>query len=136
MNAPRSTAAAAKSGPGPLRRAAVLLALVLGTALVAGPVTAEAAPRTTLASATAQQTVSVRESGQAAQAAARAGQHTVAAKSDVLASKKSKKPKKKKSGFFKKAGIVLLVLVILFIALAIFVIWFIVSRLRRRRDRH
>ncbi|MFD7165837.1 hypothetical protein [Streptomyces violascens] len=134
MNEPHSTTAS-RTGRGPLRRAAVLLALLLGTALVAGPVTAEAAPRTTVVASPAQQATSVMDLAQPVQAAGQTGRHTVAGKSSVLASKKSKS-KKKKSGFFKKLGIFLLILVILFIAFVVFVIWFIVSRLRRRRDRH
>ncbi|GGT89681.1 hypothetical protein [Streptomyces violascens] len=141
MNAPHSTTAS-RTGRGPLRRAAVLLALLLGTALVAGPVTAEAAPRTTVVASTAQQAASVGDVARPDQAAGQAGRHTVAGKSSVLVSKssekskKSSKSKKKKSSFFKKLGIFLLILVILFIAFVVFVIWFIVSRLRRRRDRH
>ncbi|MGW2816376.1 hypothetical protein [Streptomyces sp. NPDC001415] len=137
MNEPHSTPAS-KTGRGPLRRAAVLLALLLGAALVAGPVTAEAAPRTAVVASTAQQATSVRDLAQPVEAAGQSGRHAVAGKSSVLASKKatkSKKSKKKKS-FFKKLGIFLLILVILFIAFVVFVIWFIVSRLRRRRDRH
>ncbi|MFF4183368.1 hypothetical protein ACFYZ9_09270 [Streptomyces sp. NPDC001691] len=132
MNESHSTAAS-KTGPGPLRRAAVLLALLLGATLVAGPVTAEAAPRATVAVAAAQQTATARDVAAPVRAAAQTGRHTVADKSTVLASKKAKK---KKGGFFKKLGIFLLVLVLLFIAFVVFVIWFIVSRLRRRRDRH
>ncbi|MFD7016190.1 hypothetical protein [Streptomyces sp. NPDC059928] len=131
MNAIPSTTTS-KAVPRPLRRAGVLLALLLGTALVAGPVTAEAAPRTTVAAPAAQQAGAVRDLAPPLQAAAQS-RHTVADKSTVTASKKSKK---KKSGFFKKLGIFLLILVILFIAFVVFVIWFIVSRLRRRRDRH
>uniref|UniRef100_A0AAU2VE82 Uncharacterized protein n=1 Tax=Streptomyces sp. NBC_00003 TaxID=2903608 RepID=A0AAU2VE82_9ACTN len=135
MNEPHSTPVS-KTGRGPLRRAAVLLALLLGTALVAGPVTAEAAPRTTVVASTAQQATSVRDLAQPVEAAGQSGRHTVAGKSSVLASKKSKTKSKKKKSFFKKLGIFLLILVILFIAFVVFVIWFIVSRLRRRRDRH
>ncbi|MFI6470933.1 hypothetical protein ACIBL5_11870 [Streptomyces sp. NPDC050516] len=134
MNEPHATPTS-RTGRGPLRRAAVLLALLLGTALVAGPVTAEAAPRATVVASTTQQATSVRDLAQPVQAAAQSGRHTVAGKSSVLASKKSKS-KKKKSSFFKKLGIFLLILVILFIAFVVFVIWFIVSRIRRRRDRH
>ena len=135
MNEPHSTPAS-RTGRGPLRRAAVLLALLLGTALVAGPVTAEAAPRTAVVASTAQQAAVAGDLAQPVQAAAHNGRHTVAGKSSVLASKVKKSSKKKKKSFLKKLGIFLLVLVILFIAFVVFVIWFIVSRIRRRRDRH
>ncbi|MFI6683823.1 hypothetical protein [Streptomyces sp. NPDC050485] len=130
MNESQSTATS-KAAQRPLRRAAVLLALLLGTALVAGPVTAEAAPRTTVAAA-AHQAGAVRDAARPLQAAGHTDRHTVAEKSSVTASKKVKK----KSSFLKKLGIFLLVLVLLFIAFVVFVIWFIVSRLRRRRNRH
>ncbi|MEU4348625.1 hypothetical protein [Streptomyces sp. NPDC023838] len=112
------------------KKIAVVLALLLGTALVA-PAAAEAAPSAVV------RTVSVAAPDAQAPAltgASAAAHHTYGKSSHVTLAKPKKK--KKKKSFLKKLGIFLLVIFLLFVALIVLVIWLIVRKIRGRRTSH
>lgn len=110
------------------KKFAVVLALLLGTALVA-PAAAEAAPGAVV------RTVSAAAPAAAPDAlAGTAAAHQSPGKSSHVTLAKPKK--KKKKSFLKKLGIFLLVIFLLFVAAVILVIWLIVRRIRRRRTSH
>ncbi|WP_371617619.1 hypothetical protein [Streptomyces sp. NBC_00454] len=108
--------------PNLMRRSGVVLALLLGAALFAGPVAAEAAPRAQQASY-AQQLTQAPAGGHALVQ----GHPVKAPESTTGKPKKSKKSKKKG---FKGFGTILLVIV--FIVIVGLLIWFFVQRRNRR----
>ncbi|WP_330298278.1 hypothetical protein [Streptomyces sp. NBC_00503] len=114
--------------PNVMRRAGVVLALLLGTALFAGPVAAEAAPR-------AQQASYAQQLPQQRSASVGSGTWLVQghpAKAPESTTGKPKKSKKSKKKGFKAFGIVLLVIAIVFIVLVGLLIWYFVQRRNRR----
>ncbi|WHM36518.1 hypothetical protein [Streptomyces sp. BPTC-684] len=108
------------------KKFAVVLALLLGTALVT-PAAAEAAPSAVVRTmaVTAPAAPDARTPAQA--------HHTYGKSSHVTLAKPKKK---KKKSFLKKLGIALLVMFLLFVAVVVLVIWLIVRRIRRRRTSH
>ncbi|MFE2284199.1 hypothetical protein ACFXDJ_08500 [Streptomyces sp. NPDC059443] len=112
--------------PNVMRRTGVVLALLLGTLLFAGPVAAEAAPRTQQVSYAQNVTQTPPQ-----QRSALVQSHPAKASESTTSGKPKKSKKSKKKGF-RAFGIILLVIGIVFIVAVGLLIWFLVQRSRNR----